>query len=220
MTNPTRVKLWDVPVRLVHWLMVVLMVALWGSAEWHNLVVHKVLGSVLLCLVVFRLIWGVIGSQTARFASFVRGPAAILAYVRGGKNAAPVLGHNPLGALSVLALLGLVLAQLGLGLIANDTDGTDSGPLSDYVSFEWSDWAAHAHGLNFYLLLLFVVLHLGAIIYYRVAKRDNLVAPMVTGWKELETPAPQPKLAPWPRAVVAAVVAAAFAYFIARGAHF
>ncbi|HWU03597.1 MAG TPA: cytochrome b/b6 domain-containing protein [Novosphingobium sp.] len=215
-SNPSRrVLVWDLPLRLSHWVFALGVPAMWASVEFNHMDIHKTLGVILLGFVAFRLIWGVLGSETARFASFVRGPGAILAYLRGQKGKG--IGHNPLGALSVVALLGLLSAQIAAGLFAQDTDGLESGPLSHLVSYDTADLAREIHGAVFNLLLAVIVVHLCAIVFYRVIKRDNLVAPMVTGWKAVEDDTPAPARAPLWRFAVAAVLAAALAWWIGNG---
>lgn len=214
-TAPEAVRLWDLPVRLVHWSFVALIPALWWTGEEGDLDTHKTIGLVMLALVLFRILWGFAGSSTARFANFVRGPAAILAYLR-GNDREPVVGHNPLGALSVVSLLGLLLAQVGLGLFAQDVDGMESGPLSHFVSYDAADTARELHELGFNLLMALIVVHLLAIGWYALFRRDNLVAPMVSGRKRLSSLAP--RIAPLWRALVIAAIAAAFAYWISLGA--
>ncbi|MDO9597369.1 MAG: cytochrome b/b6 domain-containing protein [Azoarcus sp.] len=176
-------KVWDLPTRLFHWLLAAGVAVSFVTAqiggnliEWHSRAGLFVLG-----LVIFRLVWGVIGSPTARFANFVRGPGAILAYLRGRWHG---VGHNPLGALSVIGLLALVGAQAVTGLFTDD-DIAFRGPLADLVSQEWSDTALGIHVLLQNILLGLVVLHLVAIVFYLRIKRENLVRPMVTGWKEV-----------------------------------
>ncbi|HEY6868773.1 MAG TPA: cytochrome b/b6 domain-containing protein, partial [Novosphingobium sp.] len=169
----------------------------------------------------FRLLWGVVGSSTARFAGFVAGPGRVLAHVRGlrgGAEVAPVVGHNPLGGWSVLALLGLLTLQVGLGLFAQDTDAVESGPLNYLVSYETGKLAGEIHGAVFNLILLFVAIHLAAIAYYRFVKHDNLIQPMITGTRRFAVPVAAPRMAPWWRAVLCAVLAAALAWWIALGA--
>src|SRR5690242_6646079 len=128
-----RVRVWDGPTRIAHWFMALLFGLSWWTAETGHLEWHRWSGYGLLGLLVFRILWGFFGSSTARFAQFLRGPREIVAYVRGRWSLAP--GHNPLGALSVLTLLLLLLAQVTLGLFAVDIDGIESGPLSSHVSF-------------------------------------------------------------------------------------
>jgi len=175
----SRVAVWDLPTRAFHWLIVLLMPALWWTGEEHMDDLHLLLGEVALGLILFRLIWGLIGSSTARFAGFVRGPGAILDYLRGQRPAG--VGHNPLGALSVLALLLLLATVAGLGLFATDEDGLAPGPLSHLVTFDSARILAERHEQVFWILVGFVGLHVAAILFYLLVKRDNLVAPMVSG---------------------------------------
>ncbi|MEP7222866.1 MAG: cytochrome b/b6 domain-containing protein [Novosphingobium sp.] len=214
------VILWDLPVRLVHWAFVGLMPALWWTARNGKLDLHEKIGMTMLGLVVFRLLWGVVGSSTARFASFVRGPAAVMAYLRGmrSSDSVPIVGHNPLGGLSVIALLGLLGAQVTLGLFAQDTDGIFSGPLNHLVSWDTASTMSAAHGLVFNLILLFVVVHIAAIAFYRIAKRDNLVGPMVSGRKRFAESIVAPRIAPLWRALVIAAIASTIAVWLAWGA--
>jgi cytochrome b len=210
-----RVKLWDLPLRLVHWSLVVLLPALWWTWRSGNLSLHQKLGFVTLALLLFRILWGLFGSSTARFAHFVKGPRAIAAYLRGGSPAN--VGHNPLGALSVLALLGLMTAETGFGLFAQDVDGEEFGPLARYVSYETADWARDWHALLFNLILATVAIHVLAILFYLLVKRDNLVGPMITGRKRFDEQVAEPSMAPAWRAVVAAIVAAAIAWWVSKG---
>ena len=197
-----RFRLWDAPVRLFHWAIVVLFAMSWGSGEYDNLELHRLFGYATLTLVLFRLGWGLAGSDTARFAYFLKGPRAVLAYAAGlARGDAPShIGHNPLGGWSVMTILMLLLVQCGLGLFAVDVDGIESGPLNDLVSFETGRTVAHLHGAVFNLLLLVVLLHLAAIVFYRLVKRDNLILPMVTGTRPIEPGQAKPVLgfaSPW-----------------------
>lgn len=176
---PARVAVWDVPTRLTHWSFVAAVAFSWWTAETGRLEWHRWSGYTLLALVLFRFYWGFFGSSTARFAGFVRGPGAVVAYLKGAWRT--VVGHNPLGALSVLALLGLLLAQIVLGLFAVDVDGIESGPLSLYVSFEAGRKAAEWHDVVFDVLLVLVALHILAVAFYGVVRRQNLVGAMITG---------------------------------------
>lgn len=179
-----QVKVWDLPTRLFHWLLFVLVVGaiitenLGGYAmEWHGRIGLAILG-----LVSFRISWGFVGSTYARFNHFLRGPKSIHAYLRGEWQG---LGHNPLGAWSVLTLLLLLLTQVGTGLFAND-DIAFNGPLYDLVGKDLSNRLRGLHALNAYLLMSLISLHILAILYYRKVKRQNLVTPMLTGWIEAE----------------------------------
>ncbi|MFM5905989.1 MAG: cytochrome b/b6 domain-containing protein [Novosphingobium sp.] len=221
MREPVRkTRLWDLPVRLVHWSFVVLLPLLWWSAEEHDVDLHKTLGYVMLALVLFRIIWGFIGSSNARFASFVKGPSAVFGYLRktfGGENEVHA-GHNPAGGWSVVILLLLLATQVGIGLFTQDVDGTASGPLTYLVSYETADTMRERHELIFNLIILFVIVHLAAIIFYSVVRKDRLVPPMVTGSRDLPESVEAPRIAPLWKAALALAFAAAFAWWISKGA--
>ncbi len=218
--GPVQVKLWDAPVRIIHWAVVGLMPALWWTAESSDMTRHKQLGYVLLALVVFRIFWGFAGSSTARFASFLKGPRAMLSYASGlfGRDSHVVVGHNPLGGWSAAVLLALLASQTVVGLFAQDVDGLDSGPLSHLVSYETADAARGWHHFLFNILLGFIALHIAAILFYLVVKRDNLVGPMMTGMKTVAAGTRQPLLAPHWRMIVGAAGSTALAWWIAAGA--
>ncbi|MDF7775297.1 cytochrome b/b6 domain-containing protein [Sphingomonas sp. AOB5] len=216
---PPKTRLWDLPVRLVHWSFALLLPALWWTWKSGDMSTHRLLGYVTLGLLLFRIYWGFAGSSTARFASFVRGPRAVFAYARGlfSKSSDKTIGHNPIGALSVLALLGAMLLQVALGLFAQDTDGIESGPLSDLVSYELSDLARDLHEQLFNIILALVALHLLAILFYALVKRDNLVGPMITGRKALDESAEPPRFAPLWRGLVGVALAAGVSGWVAQG---
>jgi len=212
-----RIKLWDLPVRLVHWSFVLLMPALWWSWRSGDLELHRQLGYATLALVLFRILWGFAGSTTARFRQFVRGPMSVIGYIS-RRDAQPVIGHNPLGGWSVLLLLGLLLVELMLGLFAQDIDAIESGPLTRYVSYETAEAAREWHAFLFNLILGAIALHVVAILFHLLFKRDNLVGPMVTGSKKMEVPQDPPSFVhPW-RAAAAALIAAGIAYWVSLGA--
>jgi cytochrome b len=210
-----RLRIWDGPVRLSHWLIVALIPFSWWSAEAGQLEWHRWSGYALLAIVLFRIGWGFWGSDTARFGNFVRGFAAIGAYARGlvaGKTAANA-GHNPLGGWSVLLMILFLLTQTILGLFSVDVDGIESGPLAVFLSFDQGRLAAEAHGIVFNILLGLIGLHLLAVLFYALVKRDNLVGPMFTGAKTFAAPAPSaPRIAPSWRALVLFACAAAIAF--------
>jgi cytochrome b len=214
------VKLWDLPVRLVHWSFVALLPGLWWTAENGQMETHIQLGMVMLILVVFRILWGLFGSSTARFASFVRGPIAVGRYLRGlfGKEGQPIVGHNPLGALSVVALLLLLGAQTLLGLFASDTDGLYYGPLNSLVGYDAAETLTDWHHLGFNVIVAVVILHVLAIAFYLTVKRDNLVTPMITGRKRYAGPVTHPRIAPIWRAALCLFVAWAIGGWIWSGA--
>lgn len=210
------VKVWDLPVRLCHWAFALLIPAMWWTAENSEWAWHKRMGLILLGLLVFRIIWGFIGSRTARFASFVRGPSAIVAYLRGETK--EQIGHNPLGALSVLALLSAMLLQVSFGLFAGDPFDGATGPLNSLVGVMTADWLTDWHETFFDVIVVLMGLHVTAIACYAVFKRDNLVGPMVNGTRKV--PGQVEGIAPisWPNALAAIGVSAALVGWIASGA--
>jgi cytochrome b len=216
----SNIRLWDLPVRTMHWVIALLMPALWWTAESGDMTLHKQFGYVMLALVVFRLFWGVAGSETARFASFLKGPRAVFGYASGlfGKERHTSVGHNPVGGWSAAVLLLLLAAQVTIGLFAQDVDGIESGPLAYLVSYDTADSAREWHHLLFNVLLGFIALHVAAILFYLVVKRDNLVGPMVSGRKTFAVSVAQPKMAPVWLAALGAVLSAALAWWISEGA--
>jgi cytochrome b len=186
-SGESRVRVWDLPTRLFHWLIVALFAFSWWTAEYDHLDWHMWSGYGILTLVLFRIAWGFVGSATARFDNFLRGPRAFLAYGRHlfDRSAPATPGHNPMGGWSVLALLLLLLTQTVLGLFAIDVDGLESGPLNYLVSFDTGRAASHLHSLVFNLLLAFTGLHVVFIAFYLVYKRENLVSAMLVGAKRM-----------------------------------
>ncbi len=209
------VVVWDLPVRLVHWLIVICVGVSWWAAEQRLMEVHLYSGYALLGCIVFRLYWGFAGSSTARFSEFVRGPRAIAAYLREPPLPAPP-GHNPLGALSVVALLALLVLQVGLGLFVTDVDGLESGPLSYLVSFETSRTLADAHEIVFNILLGFIALHVAAVVFYLLVKRTNLIGPMLTGRRAAANVANDARLVSLWRAIPGLMLAALAVWYVAR----
>lgn len=187
-TSRSRVLIWDIPVRLFHWTQLALFVSLFVTAEVldDKIELHAKLGLVLLALVLFRLLWGFMGSSYARFMQFLKGPRSVFAYIPSllSRQNHFEAGHNPLGGWMVLALLLLVLAQIVVGLFAND-DILFDGPLAYLVSKETSDLLTGLHEDLFHLLLILVGLHVAAVIWHKLVKGDNLLATMITGYKPL-----------------------------------
>lgn len=215
---PARVEgsIWDVPVRLVHWLLVLLIAFSWWSAENGQMDWHLRSGLGVLALLVFRLAWGVVGSSTARFASFVRAPGAALAYWRDSSSWRGI-GHNPAGAWSVVGLLTILALQVATGLVSRDTDGGAGGPLVMRVSDALSDVAGDLHETGFNLLLALVALHVAAIAWYRW-KGERLVRAMVTGRGPVPADAPPLKRGS-PLALLASLtLAAGVTWWVANGA--
>jgi cytochrome b len=216
-----RARLWDGPTRIVHWALVVLIGFAWWSAETSHMDWHRLAGYGVLGLLAFRLLWGFVGSGTARFASFVKAPGATLAYIRTlwSRSHTESHGHNPLGAWSVLAILAALVVQVVSGLFTVDVDGLESGPLSDRVSFDTGRMFARWHHMSFSALQLLVALHLAAIAFYAVYKRADLVGPMVTG-KGRFRDQPDFAFASLWRAAVVALVAGGLAWWTAKGLRF
>ncbi|MBR0567540.1 cytochrome b/b6 domain-containing protein [Azoarcus sp. L1K30] len=185
-----QVRVWDLPLRVFHWSLVLLTLAVFVSGLiGGNLIVwHGRLGVAIAGLLAFRLVWGIVGSTYARFAHFVPGPGRIAAYLRGQWRDA---GHNPLGALSALGLLAVMIFQVASGLVSND-DIAFEGPLYALVSKSTSDWMSSLHRLNIWVIGGLVGLHVLAILYYVHVKKDDLVKPMITGVKAFSEPVPRP----------------------------
>lgn len=180
--SSTRTLVWDLPLRVFHWALGLAVVGAFitvklGLMEWHGR-----LGGLALALLLFRLVWGFVGSHTARFVHFVPSPARLFAYIR-GQDGPPQPGHNPLGALSVLALLGVFLLQGLAGLGTTDEIAYD-GPLVSQLSDAWVERAGQLHHLNEPVLIGLVALHLLAIAYYRFRRGRDLLSPMLTGYSE------------------------------------
>ncbi|CAB5723090.1 Cytochrome b [Delftia tsuruhatensis] len=209
--TPThKVRIWDLPTRLFHWLLATAVIALVVTAKlggnamnWHLLLGHAVLA-----LLLFRLLWGVVGGRWSRFASFIHSPSSLLRHLRGRGQASDTAGHSPLGALSVFAMLAVLIAQVGSGLLSDD-EIAFSGPLSRFVSGDTVAQATayHAHWGQ-YLLYVLLALHLLAIAFYTWRGR-GLVRPMLTGDKHLAEPLPASRDTAASRLLALAVAAAA-----------
>lgn len=212
------IAVWDWPVRLSHWSFAVLVPAMWYTAEYSHWVWHTRLGVTLLGVLIFRLIWGVVGSDTARFSQFVKGPRAVLNHLRGSGEGAPKIGHSPIGALSVIALLTAMCAQVGMGLFAGDPFDGATGPLNGFVGVMTADQLTDWHEDFVYVVLALAALHLAAIAFYAFVKRRNLVGPMLTGKKLAE--GIEAGIAPITqgRAIAALLVAAGVAVWVWLGA--
>lgn len=176
-----RIKIWDWPLRLFHWSMVMVVSAAIGTGMvgGNAMQYHELLGITLSGLLGFRLAWGVVGTRTARFVHFVRGPHSIIAYLQGRWQG---IGHNPLGALSVIALLALFGFQAVSGLFAND-DIAFKGPLNKLVDAAVSDFLTGLHQNMLWWMVGLIGLHLVAVAYYHWIKKDELLQPMIRGWK-------------------------------------
>lgn len=195
-----QVRVWDLPTRLFHWLLALCVVTslltgffdgILGKSTftWHQRAGYCAVG-----LVAFRLVWGFVGGTYARFASFLKGPGAIARYLaswRAGGNGEPTLGHNPLGGWSVMAMLAALGTQAVTGLFLSLEDYGFQAPLAKYVSGATSDRLNALHGWIAWVVIALVALHLGAILFYAVVKKTNLVTAMVTGFRRVRSVRPQ-----------------------------
>jgi len=207
-------RVWDLPTRIFHWLLAALILFSWWSVKNHHTDWHIWSGVAILTALIFRFLWGLFGSSTARFAGFVRGRAAVRNDLSGRWTG---IGHSPLGALSVIALLAAVAAQVGLGLVSQDEDGIYMGPLARLVSSDTSDQARDFHELWFNVLLGLIILHVAAIAFYRLRGR-KLTLPMLTGKAALDDGVAPMRQGKWWAALLCLVGAFAIARWVVAGA--
>ena len=212
-------KVWDAPIRLFHWAVVVLIIVSYVSIQLGWMRVHLVSGYTMLGALVFRLVWGFAGSETARFAAFLKNPITGLTHLTHilRREEDREIGHNAAGGWMVLLMLLLLVVQVATGLCANtDDDYMIDGPLAKYVGKQWSDRLSFVHSFNFNLILGVIALHILAVIAYAVFKGQDLVRPMVTGKKRLPGAMRAPRLASPLRAIVVGLVAAVIAVAVAN----
>lgn len=214
--RPRDVTVWDPLLRLTHWSFPLLIPAMWWTAENSRWALHKRLGLVLLGILVFRVLWGFVGPETARFSHFVKGPGAVIAYLRGDAGAGPPIGHSPLGGWSTLALIGAMLFQVSLGLFAGDPYDGMTGPLNPLVGVMTADTITDIHETFFWVIAGLVGLHLAAITYY-AARGDDLLSPMVGGDRPPMAGVAGIGPMPWVRGLLALALAAGFALWVAFG---
>jgi len=210
---------WDLPVRIFHWALVLLVISqlVTASLGGNAMQFHAFGGYAILTLVLFRILWGFLGGTHARFRDFVRAPAAVVQYAKSilGESHAAHRGHNPLGGWSVLAMLGSLLLQAGTGLFAND-DVMMEGPLVKHVSERASAIATAIHDVNAAVLLTLIAIHIAAVLFYWLAKKENLITPMITGRKPSATPREPARYgSAWLAALLIGCSAAAV-YFVVR----
>lgn len=206
-----KVYVWDLGVRGFHWLLVLSMLGSYLTAEqgWLDTDWHFYFGYFTLGLLIFRLIWGFIGNQNARFGSFLRGPRAVIGYLRGlfGGNHVPSIGHSALGGWASVVLLLAVAVQAITGLMTTD-DIFLEGPLAAHVSSDTVALMTRIHALNINVIYALVALHVLAALFYLIAKRENLIAPMLTGSKRLAAAVPSASVTRWGRLCLALAIAA------------
>lgn len=182
---PQLVRIWDLPTRLFHWLLMLCVIGLVTTAQLGYMDWHFRLGYAVLTLLVFRLLWGLVGGSWSRFSAFIYSPASLWRYLRGRGDPAHAVGHTPTGALSVFALLLFLLAQVSTGLLSDDEIAA-AGPLTHLVSGRVVGLATWYHReVGKWVLIVLVSLHILAILYYLWRKRQNLISPMLTGDKAL-----------------------------------
>jgi cytochrome b len=210
------IHVWDVPLRLFHWLLATLVVAAYVTVElggnfmeWHGRIGLAIMG-----LLIFRLAWGFVGSTHSRFSSFLPTPRRLGDYLRGQWRGH---GHNPLGAFSVIAMLALLLWQAVSGLFAND-DIAFNGDLYRLVSRDTSDWITGWHKRGYWVIVALVVLHIGAVAFYRRVKKIDLILPMITGKKSVSDAELQsPRGGGWLAFILATALAIGIAWTIGSG---
>jgi cytochrome b len=209
-------RVWDLPTRLFHWALAVLVAVAIATAKiggnWMDW--HMRAGYAVLALLLFRLLWGFAGSRYARFANFVHGPRAVLDYLRGRSQ--HTAGHNPLGALSVLALLAVFLVQAGSGLFASD-DIFSEGPLAKLVSTATMDLMTTVHKRGEYVIYALIGLHLAAVAFYEFVRREPLIMAMVSGDRRCQAPPARDDVLLRLRALLLFAVACGLVWFLVTG---
>lgn len=212
-------KVWDAPIRLFHWGIVILIAVSYVSINQGWMRIHLLSGYTMLAALLFRFAWGFAGSDTARFGKFLKSPVAGLVHLSHmlRREEDTEIGHNAAGGWMVLLMLLLLAVQVGTGLCANtDEDYMVNGPLAHYVGKALSDRLSGVHGFNFNLILAVIVLHLLAVAAYAALKGQNLLRPMITGKKRMPGAMRAPRLASPLRAIVVFVVAVGIAAAVAN----
>lgn len=185
-----RIPTWDLPTRLFHWTLAALILCAYLSYKFGDITMtwHKWNGYAILTLCLYRLFWGLFGSSTARFSDFVKGPRTVFAYLKSLHSKTPEKyhGHNPVGALMVLALLCLILIQGSMGLFTSD-DILVEGPLVYLASAKWVSLAGTIHRIGFWVIAGFAAIHVLAALFYLFFKKENLIKTMISGQKQAET---------------------------------
>jgi len=189
--NLHKVRVWDLPTRFFHWTLVacVIGLAITGTVGGNAMVWHFRFGYTVLALLLFRIIWGLMGGRWSRFGAFIYAPRSVINYLKGQGKPEHGVGHSPIGAGSVFAMLGFLVAQVGTGLFSDD-EIAFAGPLTRFVSNAVVSLSTNYHkNIGKWVLLALVVLHIAAIVYY-LSRKHNLVGAMLHGDKELVVPAP------------------------------
>ena len=218
MTPNHTVRIWDLPTRVFHWALFVCVVGLiiTGNIGGNLMTWHFRLGYCVMTLLLFRIVWGLIGGKWSRFASFIYAPSTVIAYLKGQGKPEHSAGHNPLGAGSVFALLAFLAAQVGTGLISDD-EITNQGPLSRFVSNASVSLANWWHkDVGKWVIAALIVLHIAAILFYLHKKKENLIKPMLHGDKQMLAPVEPSKDTAVSRVVALVVLAlcGGFVYWV------
>jgi cytochrome b len=218
-SSPRKVLVWDLPTRLFHWLLVILVTTSFIAAKigGNAMQYHEWSGLTILALLLFRLVWGFVGSRESRFVTFVRGPAEVFRYTV--KILHPdlrhYLGHKPLAGWSIIAMLSALMVQAGTGLFAND-DIVTEGPLYKWVSKATSDWLTRVHIFNQNVIIGLVTIHILAVLFFLFYKRENLLKPMITGFKQWNDTGPEPITGLAWKSVLTAGLAALAVYLLVQ----
>lgn len=185
--NLERVRLWDPAIRIFHWALLICVVAAWGLGKFGPdiMTLHFYFGYAVAALLGFRLIWGLVGPKAVRFTHFIYSPKTTLSYASKIMERKPSYwrGHNPVGAMAVFALLGVLIAQVATGLMGDPDDYINVGPLASYVGYDNASLAIDIHETLASILLILVIIHVAAVAFYKLWKREDLIKPMITGWK-------------------------------------
>lgn len=204
------IRVWDLPTRLFHWALVACIVALvvTGYSGGATMNWHARIGYAVLTLLLFRLAWGVVGGHWSRFARFLYSPRSIIAYLRGRAHPDHLIGHNPLGATSVFAMLAFLLLQVATGLVGDD-EISFTGPLNRFVASSKGLAATWYHKrVGQWILVALVLLHVAAVLYYLVRRGDNLIRPMIHGRKVVDGAVPESRDSAASRLLALAILAA------------
>ena len=213
----TAIKVWDIGVRLFHWSLVLLMIGAIATVKigGNAMVYHSYCGYAILALLLFRIVWGFVGGTHARFLNFITGPGKVIAYMKTmfKRDHDTTVGHNPMGALSVVGMLAALLFQAVSGLFVND-DILFEGPFSAWIGKDLSDRITGWHKFNEKILLALFLLHMGAIFFYLLFKKINLITPMLTGIKKLKGNIPESRSGSASLALVLLALCAGAVYWL------
>ena len=208
-----RINIWDIFIRIFHWLLAALVLVMFVSANFGNFDIHILAGKGIAVLLVARIFWGLLGSSNARFSVLLFKPREYFNYIRTLPQRKPgySVAHSPIGALAVIAILLVLLVQVCTGLVASDIDGIYEGPFAYYVDYDFSRWATEIHYANKRFVIALVVLHISANLFYYFYKKDNLIKPMITGNRRVPKDVAEaaPQLSSKIRATVISMIAAA-----------